>query len=108
MKMQDVINQARLDLNDSDKVRHTDIDLLVYLNNYVQEAINNRPDLFFTSVANGLPSALGLDDDFPISDRHARGGADYIIARANMRGTEEGRLDVGGAYMQLSRTNGGI
>ena len=104
--MQSVIDLARLDLNDSDKVRHTDADCLKFLNDYIQEAISKRPDLFF-GVASSLPNNLALNADFPMNDRYVRGAADFVIARCNMRGTEEGRLDVGSAYLQLSAANGG-
>lgn len=104
--MQSVIDMARLDLNDDDKVRHTDAALLVFANNYLQEAAKSRPDWFFP---NDPPaSSLALGATFPISDKFIRPCADYIIARANMRGTEESRMDVAAAYMQLSAASSGV
>lgn len=98
---------ARLDLNDDDKVRHTDESLLVFANNFIQESIKLRPDWFF-GVANNLPGSLALTDDFPIDQRNARACADYVIGRANLRGTEESRMDVAAAYVQLSSRSAGV
>jgi hypothetical protein len=104
--IQTVINLARVDLSDGDKVRYPDTTLLSFINNYIQESVSNRPDLFF-DVA--IPSStLTLSDTFPMSDRYIRGAADYVIGRANMIGTEDSRLDVGAAYMGLAVKNGGV
>jgi hypothetical protein len=106
--MQSVIDLARLDLNDDDKVRHPDTALLVFANNFIQESINQRPDWFF-AIANNLPSpTLALGAQFPVAETHMRACADYVIARANLRGTEESRMDAAAAYMQLAASSAGV
>ncbi len=104
--MQSVIDTARLDLNDDDKVRHTDTTLLLFANNYLQEVSKNRPDLYFPD--DPPESSLALGATFPLSDKFIRPCADYVIGRANLRGTEESRIDVAAAYMQMSATTSGV
>jgi hypothetical protein len=106
MNIQAVIDLARKDLNDDAKVRHADTDLLLFANNFIQEATKLRPDWFFP---NDPPAAnLALNANLPFSERYARSMADYIIARANLRGTEESRMDMAAAYMQLSASTAGV
>jgi hypothetical protein len=105
---QQVINWARLDLNDDDKTRHPDAILIKYANNYVQEAIKMRPDLFFREAINLPSSDFVLTDTFPMTDRYLRSCSDYIIGRAKMRGTEESNMAEASAYLQLSAKEGGI
>lgn len=106
--MQEVVDLARLDLNDDDKVRHTDAVLIKYASNYVQEATKSRPDLFFRQALSMPTSNLALANTFPMPDRYIRSAADYIIGRAKMRGTEESNVTEGAAYLQLSAREGGV
>lgn len=106
--VQEVVNKARLDLNDDDKVRHSDIVLASFVSDYVQQAILLRPDQFFRTFLQ-LPSAsLQLNDVFPMKDTYMRGCADYLIARAKMRGTEESNMAEASAYLSLSSKGSGV
>lgn len=105
--MQDVVNLARIDLNDEDKVRYLDAVLLKFLSNFIQESIKLRPDLFISSIFR-LPSYnLTITDIFPLPDRYIRSCADYVIARAKLIGTEEGSMTEASAYLGLSVKSGG-
>ena len=104
--LQNVIDKARIDMNDDDKVRHTDATLLVFANDYIQEAGKLRADLFFPDEP---PTGnLALGDTFPISDRYARSCADYIIARSKLRGTEESKMVEASAYLKMSASSSGV
>lgn len=106
MNIQAVIDLARVDLNDDDKVRHPDLTLLKFANNFIQEATKMRPDWFFP--ADPPEADLALNATLPIPSRYARGMADYIIARANLRGTEDSKVVSASAYMQLSSSSSGV
>jgi hypothetical protein len=106
--MQQVLDLARLDLNDADEDRYPDKDLIKFANNYVQEAIKTRSDLFIGSFS-ALPSAnLILTDTFPMPDRYVRSCADYVIGRAMMLNTEESSMTQAANYIGLSAKEGGI
>lgn len=106
--LQEVLNLARLDLNDADEVRYRDVVLLGFANNYVQEAIKNRPDLFLGGFS-ALPSAnLTLVNTFPMPDRYIRSCADYVIGRAYMLNTEESSMTIAANYISLSAKEGGV
>jgi hypothetical protein len=80
--MQQVVDLARKDLNDADKVAYTDPDLLEHANAGIREAYQIRPDLrlgnYATPIAN---KAIG--EDFPLSDDYKRAVADFVIGRAS-------------------------
>jgi hypothetical protein len=104
--MQSVIDKARLDLNDDDKVRHPDVTLLVFGNDFIQEAGKTRPDLFFPNPP--PDSSLALGATFPLSDRYTRACADYIIARSKLRGTEESKMVEASGYLQMAASSTGV
>lgn len=80
--MQDVVDLARIDLNDADKVRWTDTDLLKHANAAIFQAYDMRPDLKFGNYATAYAS-LPLVGVFPLPDDYQRAVADYVSARAN-------------------------
>ena len=99
--MLNVLDLARESLNDGTKTRWTDIRLLAFANDAIQYLVSRRPDLFLGGFA-ALPSAdLAVGATFPIADRHKRGVADYILARAFMGDTEAGAAEKSMAYIQL-------
>lgn len=98
--MQSVIDRARLDLNDADKVRHPDANLLVFANEFLKEASKLRPDWFFPNEP--PDGSLALGGTFPIPERYVITCANYIIARANLLGTEESRFDAAAAYLRMA------
>lgn len=109
MLIQDLVNLARLDLNDEDKDRYTDIQLLNHIRTYVQEALRSRPDLFIGRFFATTPSyTLLLSDKFPMSDRYIRSCADYVIARAMMNNTEENAIAIANNYLALAAKEAGL
>lgn len=89
MTYQDVVDLARLPLNDADKDRYDDPALFGYAQSGVLLLLDRRPDLFFGNYAN-LPDVLGqaIGEDVPIADRYQQALADYITARAETHDDE--------------------
>lgn len=79
--MQQVANKARIPLNDADKARYPDADLLGYANDAILLLRSNRPDLFFGSFLT-LPGAKALGDNMPVDDTLFPALCDYVTARA--------------------------
>lgn len=85
--VQQLIDKARLPLNDADKVRLTDVELLGYANDAFLRIRKKRPDLFL-GMWNILPSELAVTDYFPVTDEYVPIVADYITGRAEMKDDE--------------------
>lgn len=83
MTAQDVINLARVPLNDPAKVRYLDADMLRALNAGLSHLKIKRPDLFIGSLSTGQ-TALVLADALPTPDGVDQALADYVTARASM------------------------
>ena len=105
--LQTVINLARENLNDLDKVRHADVQLLKFANNGIQEMVKFRPDLFLGQYQNA-DKYYALIDIFPMSAMYERAIADYIIGRAEMTNTEESSIARAGALLSLAGKEGGV
>lgn len=85
--LQDVLDRARIPLNDAAKVRYPDADLLAYANAGIRVAMSLRPDLRFGKF--GAPyTDLPLADDFPMDARYVQPIADYVTGRAETRDDE--------------------
>ena len=100
--MQSVIDMARMTLNDDDKARDTDADLLVYANTGLDEAYRLRPDLFmgsFASTALTEGHQKALADAFPIDARFRRAVADYIVGMAEVTDDEHQNSGRAGALL---------
>lgn len=79
--MQEVVDRARIPLNDADKDRYSDDDLLGYANAGIARAYEIRPDLKFGAY--GTPfSPLSLSGTFPLSYGKLQTIADYVTFRA--------------------------
>lgn len=85
--VQQLLDRARLPLNDPDKVRLTDTELLTYANDAFLRIRKKRPDLFL-GMWNILPAELAVTAYFPVSDEYMPIIADYITARAEMKDDE--------------------
>ena len=85
--MQQVADKSRIPLNDADKARYSDTDLLWYANDAVLILRNKRPDLFFGQFLN-LPGAKALVDALPLDDILFPAVCDYVTARAETRNDE--------------------
>ena len=97
---QEVIDLARVPLNDADKDRYLDTDLLRFLNAGLRTLKKNRPDLFIGSL--GTPYvALALGDALPTPDHVDQGIADALTARAMTVDTED--TERVGAFFALSQ-----
>lgn len=79
--MQDVIDRARVPLNDSAKARFSDAVLLGYANDALFILRTRRPDLYFGTYTTLSPLVVG--DDLPINNHYLPHVADYVTARAS-------------------------
>lgn len=85
---QDIVDLARIPLNDSAKVRYTDEQLMTFVNHGMLAIAKRRPDLFigqFDSLPDGTST---LTDDLPIDAGYAQVLADYVTARAEFTDDE--------------------
>ena len=81
--VQQVLDIARIPLNDIDKVRYTDDHLLDYFRMALLIARKDRPDLFIGQW-DSTASDMTADDDFPIEESYVPYFADYITGRAEL------------------------
>lgn len=84
---QNVVDRARVPLNDADKVRYPDADLIQGANKAMGLLRMRRPDLFFGTYATPL-AAYTLADTFPLEEQFRPAVEDYITAWAEMRDDE--------------------
>lgn len=80
--MQDVVDLARIDLNDAGKDAVSDPQLLAHANAAIREAYQLRPDLRLGAYATAVTDKI-LGDTFPLPDEYRRAVADYVIGRAS-------------------------
>lgn len=93
---QNVVDSARVVLQDSEKVRYADSELLEYAIDGVLESRKIRPDFFFGGYKT-VTSTYALADDVPLPIMYALYLKDYIVFRAEVRDDEyssEGRAAV--------------
>ena len=80
--LQQVVDKGRKPLNDVDKARHSDSDLLGYANDGILLMRNKRPDVFFGQYLTlGTTEQLALTDTCPLPAEYIPALADYITAR---------------------------
>lgn len=96
--MQSLLDLARIDLNDADKTRWSDSDLLKHANDALLQARGLRPDLFLGTYSTS-PTDKMPDDNFPLPLAYRRAVADYIIARASAVDNDLGDDARAAAYM---------
>lgn len=82
--VQQLVDRARVPLNDADKDRWTDAQLLVYAQDAYLMIQRHRPDIFIGNFSSPTAwSALALGTTFPyVDDVYLPIIADYITARA--------------------------
>ena len=85
--MQNVLDAARIPLNDSAKVRYPDAELLGYANDAILRIRNLRPDLFVGGWL-ALPINNLATDMFPIRDEFKPIVQDYVTGRAEAKEDE--------------------
>ena len=81
--MQNIIDRARIPLNDAAKNRYTDTVLLGYANDAILVLRKRRPDLFLGSWS-ALPSNLAATVALPVDDEYFPMMADYVTGRAEL------------------------
>lgn len=99
---QDVIDRARKPLNDSDKVRYTDADLLAYLIAGMALVRGKRPDLLYGMLSSGSIPSLAFNDPVPLPDAVAIALADYVTARAEFVDDEHVNSNRAAQMLQLA------
>ena len=84
---QQLCDAARLTVNDPQKVRFPDAEMLGYLNDGMRIIAMRRPDLFFgTWVTETFTYALV--DPYPLSERYVPLMQDYLIFRCEAKDDE--------------------
>lgn len=104
---QQAVDRARVPLNDSDKDRYSDQELLAYAVDALLMLYRYRPDLFIGSFG-ALPSitSLALSSAFPVEDQYLPIVADYVTGRAESKDDES--VDNSRASQFLALFNTGI
>lgn len=85
---QSIIDLARVPLNDTDKVRYSDAQLLMFANHGMLALAKRRPDLFIGQYHNLPTGEAGLTDSLPVDPAGAQLVADWVTARAEMTDDE--------------------
>lgn len=98
---QDVVNLAREPLNDTDKARYSDSQLMLYTNTAILTLAQRRPDLFIGQFDNLPTGQADLADDFPLPPAYYVTLSDYVTARAEMIDDEHANTGRAAAFMQL-------
>ena len=80
VSMQSVLDLARLDLNDSEKTRNPDANMLSFANDGIAKALTIRPDLKWGSYATAYTD-LSTASDFPLPLEYRPAIANYIVLR---------------------------
>lgn len=88
MTAQEVIDLARIPLNDKDKDRYLDAELLRFLNAGLGMLKRSRADLFVGSLETGH-TTLALTDALPTPQHVDQALADYVTARAGTVDNED-------------------
>lgn len=105
---QQLINQARLLMNDDDKDRFDDADAMAAANDFMLLTKRHRPDAYFGS--DRQPISAGpyvLANTFPLDQQLELACKDYIIARSHAVDDEaasDGKLQ---AFTQSSNAQAG-
>lgn len=81
--VQEVIDIARIPLNDDAKVRYSDATLLSYFNMALLLTRKDRPDLFLGRWFN-YSTKLALTENFPLGEEYVSSFADYVTGRAEL------------------------
>jgi hypothetical protein len=85
---QNIIDRARVPLNDADKTRYPDAEMLSYLCDGIAEAYAKRPDLRFGNFKTPAVTLFGLADTFPLSAQHEIALQNYLVYRAENKDDE--------------------
>lgn len=97
---QQILDMARVPLNDAAKTRYTDATLLGYLNAALLLLRKRRPDLF-TGQWSALPGSLSLSTTWPTDDEYVPVVAEYVVARAELVDAEAPDAGRAGGFLTL-------
>lgn len=97
--MQAVLDRARIPLNDADKTRYPDAELLQYAVAGVERLFALRPDLRFGQYGTAL-ATLTPGTTFPAPERYLQVIADYVGFRAETKDDEHVISGRATAFMQ--------
>lgn len=78
--MQDVLDRARIPLNDDDKIRYLDEPGLAFANTAIARAYQLRPDLAFGSYGTAF-EPITAEQPFPLPYQYLQAVADYVSGR---------------------------
>lgn len=98
MQVQQVLDQARIPLNDAAKLRYSDAELLIHFNAGLRQLRLKRPDLFYGRLQQPM-EAVSEDAAFPLPSELANALADYVVARAET--VDDEHINSGRAQMFL-------
>jgi hypothetical protein len=98
---QTVVDLARIPLNDGDKVRITDDDLLTFANAGMLQLLQRRPDYFIGQFSNLPTGENSLTDIFPLDASYVQTVADYVTFRAETIDDEKMNEPRAMAFAQL-------
>lgn len=100
--MQEIVDKGRFPLNDADKARFTDADLLSFANDAILLLRNKRPDLFFGRFLTlSATEKLTLSALFPLNSELVPAMADYVTARGETRNDESVLTERAAMFMKL-------
>jgi hypothetical protein len=85
--LQNVIDSARVDLQDADKIRYLDTELLEYANDGIQEGFRYRPD-FLLGMFGAAATIYVAGSTVPFPTQYQMLLKHYVIARAELRDDE--------------------
>lgn len=105
---QAIVDLARMPLNDEDKVRYSDAQLLKFANQGTLALSKRRPDLFVGQFHNLPTGEAALADFFPIEAAYAQVLADWIVARAEMADDEHANSGRAQAFVNLFGSEAGL
>lgn len=103
--VQELIDSARVVLNDEDAVRYTNPQMVEYANDALRELKILRPDWFLGQYT-AAPVTYGQNDTMPIPDQYTVYVKDYLVFKANMRDEEQTSEARAAAF--LSRFRSGV
>lgn len=94
---QSIVDLARIPLNDNDKTRYSDQQLLMFANHGMLAIAKRRPDMFIGQW-DAMPNGEALiSDAFQLEPGYLQVVADYVTARAEM--TDDENANSGRATM---------
>lgn len=98
---QTIVDLARIPLNDTDKVRYSDNELLLFANQGMLAMSKRRPDLFVGQYHNLPTGEAALSDFLPVEPAYAQLVADWVTARAEMTDDEHANSGRAMAFVNL-------